>query len=114
MSAPAARPRKRLGSRLDDDDLHCFGYISEKSYEGAGHWLMFLFECKKAINALPNEINEGHFEFFERAAIDELPIPETDRTLLWPYYDQYREGFIGLRANCNPSGLLEITEELKI
>ena len=100
--------------RLDDGDLHCFGYISEKNYEGAGHWLMFLFECKKVVNELPDAINEGYFRFFERAAVDELPIPETDRTLLWPYYDQYKGGFIGLRANCDPLGQLAITEELKI
>ena len=106
--------KEEIGLRLNDGDLHCFGYISEKSYEGAGHWLMFLFECKKVVNELPDAINEGHFKFFERAAIDELPIPETDRTLLWPYYDQHREGFIGLRANCDPSGQLAITEELKI
>ena len=35
---------EEIGLRLDDGDLHCFGYISEKSYEGEGHWLMFLFE----------------------------------------------------------------------
>jgi 8-oxo-dGTP diphosphatase len=105
---------EEIGLELDDGDLHCFGYISEKSYEGAGHWLMFLFECKKVVNDLPIAIDEGHFKFFERAAIDKLPIPKTDRTLLWPYYDQYKEGFIGLRANCDPLGQLAITEELKI
>jgi len=105
---------EEIGLPLDDSDLHCFGYISEKSYEGAGHWLMFLFECKKALTELPEAINEGHFAFFERAEIDNLPIPETDRTLLWPYYDKYKAGFIGLRANCDPTGQLAITEELII
>lgn len=105
---------EEIGLKLGDKDLNCFGYISEKSYEGAGHWLMFLFNCHKPIDAIPEEINEGHFSFFERAAIDTLPIPETDRTLLWPYYDNYRDGFIGLRANCDPSGQLSITEELAL
>ncbi len=105
---------EEIGLKLDDADLHCFGYISEKSYEGAGHWLMFLFDCQKPLSQLPEEIHEGHFRFFERAAIDDLPIPETDRTLLWPYYDQYKEGFIGLRANCDPAGQLSIHEELRI
>lgn len=100
--------------QVSDRDLHCFGYISEKSYEGTGHWLMFLFDCKKALSELPEAIHEGHFEFFERSAIDALPIPETDRTLLWPYYDRYRTGFIGLRADCDPSGQLSITEELTL
>lgn len=105
---------EEIGLVLDDADLHCFGYISEKSYEGAGHWLMFLFDCKKELHELPSEIDEGHFDFFSRADIDTLPIPETDRTLLWPYYDEYHKGFVGLRANCDPSGKLSLIEELRI
>lgn len=105
---------EEIGLRLSDRDLHCFGYISEKSYEGAGHWLMFLFDCKKPIARLPETIDEGHFKFFTRADIDGLDIPETDRTLLWPYYDRYKEGFVGLRADCDPAGQLSITEELRI
>ena len=105
---------EEIGLQLSDQDLHCFGYISEKSYEGTGHWLMFLFECKKELPELPAAINEGHFEFFERAAIDDLAIPESDRSLLWPHYDQHKAGFVGLRANCDPQGQLSITEELKI
>lgn len=99
---------------LEDDDLNCFGYISEKSYEGAGHWLMFLFNCHRRIDELPREIDEGRFRFFKRQAIDELAIPETDRTLLWPYYDRFAEGFVGLRANCDPTGKLTLTEELRL
>lgn len=99
---------------LADTDLHCFGYISEKSYEGSGHWLMFLFNCRKTIDALPDAIDEGRFRFFSREAIDRLAIPETDRTLLWPYYDRFSNGFIGMRADCDPSGKLSLTEELKL
>ena len=100
--------------QVSDSDLKCFGYISEKSYEGTGHWLMFLFDCKKVISELPKTIDEGYFRFFERSAVDALSIPETDRRLLWPYYDRYKEGFIGLRADCDPSGELHIIEELQI
>ena len=91
--------QEEVGLELMDEDLHCFGYIAEKSYEGTGHWLMFLFDCRRAIDALPPTIDEGHFAFFSRNAIDELPIPETDRTLLWPYYDRFKNSFVGLRAN---------------
>ena len=106
--------KEEIQLQVSDADLKCFGYISEKSYEGTGHWLMFLFDCSKIVPLLPNSIDEGHFEFFERSAIDTLTIPETDRRLLWPYYDRYTEGFIGLRANCDPSGELQIIEELQI
>lgn len=105
---------EEIGLELADADLHCFGYIAEKSYEGTGHWLMFLFDCHRRIAALPPEIDEGRFRFFSRAAIDQLAIPETDRQLLWPYYDRFQNGFVGLRANCDPGGKLSLFEELTI
>jgi 8-oxo-dGTP diphosphatase len=103
---------EEIGLHLEDRDLHCFGYISEKSYEGSGHWLMFLFNCLQTIEQVPQAIDEGAFRFFSRQAIDQLPIPETDRTLLWPYYDRFSRGFIGMRADCDPAGKLSLTEEL--
>lgn len=105
---------EEIGLQIADHDLHCFAYISEKSYERTGHWLMFLFECRQTIDHLPNTIDEGHFRFFERREIDSLSIPMTDRTLLWPYYDQFKNSFIGLRANCDPEGSLQLTEELRL
>ncbi|NCG09343.1 MAG: NUDIX domain-containing protein [Verrucomicrobia bacterium] len=105
---------EEVGLEVSDADLHCFGYISEKSYEGTGHWLMFLFDCRRNLDALPPAIDEGHFAYFSREAIDALPIPETDRTLLWPYYDQFKDSFVGLRANCDPSGALSLVEELRL
>ncbi|MCF7686666.1 MAG: NUDIX domain-containing protein [Cephaloticoccus sp.] len=83
-------------------DMHLFAMIAEKAYEGESHWLMFLFRCRKPITALPPAISEGSFGFFSRAAIEELSIPETDRRALWPIYDQYRDHFVALKADCAP------------
>jgi 8-oxo-dGTP diphosphatase len=105
---------EETGLALSDEDLKCFGYISEKNYEGAGHWLMFLFHSTKRIERLPDRIDEGQFAFFKRSEIDHLPIPESDRSLLWPYFDQFKDGFVGLRANCAPGGELTMIEELKL
>ncbi|NQY32340.1 MAG: NUDIX hydrolase [Coraliomargarita sp.] len=105
---------EEISLELGDTDIHCFGYIAEKSYEGTGHWLMFLFDCKTPLKSLPPTIDEGHFAFFSREAINSLEIPETERTLLWPYYDKFSKGFVGLRANCDPKGKLNLIEELKL
>ncbi|TVP75740.1 MAG: NUDIX domain-containing protein [Puniceicoccaceae bacterium] len=105
---------EEIGLTLQDSDLHCFAYISEKSYEAAGHWLMFLFDCHKPVGQLPETIDEGHFKFFSRTEIDTLAIPKTDKTLLWPYYDRFRAGFVGLRADCDPGGQLTLHEELRL
>jgi 8-oxo-dGTP diphosphatase len=63
---------------------------------------MFLFRCKVPLASLPPAIAEGTFGFFSRAAIDALPIPDTDRTALWPTYDRYRDHFVALKADCAP------------
>ena len=55
---------EEIGLKLLDSDLHCFGYISEKSFEDSGHWLMFLFKCKRTIEQLPTAISEGALAFF--------------------------------------------------
>ena len=54
---------------------------------------------------------EGEFGFFSRDAIDELPLPATDRTALWPIYDEHRDGFVAMRADCDPEKNLVITVE---
>lgn len=94
--------REETGFVITTADLHLFAMIAEKAYEGQSHWLMFLFRCRKPIAELPPEITEGRFGFFRRDAIDRLPIPETDRTALWPTYDDYRDRFVVLRADCAP------------
>ena len=106
--------KEEIDLELQDSDLHCFGYISEKSFEDSGHWLMFLFKCKRPIKQLPSTISEGSFGFFTRSEIDQLKIPASDRKLVWPYFDQYSDGFVGLRANCSSKNKLDIIEELKI
>jgi 8-oxo-dGTP diphosphatase len=85
--------------------------IAERAYEGGAHWLMFLFQCRSAIDALPAPIGEGRFGFFARNAIDALPLPETDRTGLWPVYDRHRDGFVAMRADCTPGRPLNVEIE---
>ena len=57
---------EEMGLELHDRDLQLFGYVSEKNYEGNGHWLMFLFE--RIPPDLPSSINEGTFQFFRAEA----------------------------------------------
>ena len=106
---------EETGLRIRTPDLHLFAMIAEKAYEGQAHWLMFLFRCKVPLSSLPPAISEGKFAFFTRAAIDALPIPETDRNALWPIYDRFRDGFVALKADCAPGKpiTVEIEETLR-
>ena len=103
--------QEETGFVVQPDDLHLFGMIAEKAYEGHAHWLIFLFRCKRPLNELPPDIDEGKFGFFSRAAIDALPIPETDRSALWPIYDRYRDRFVALKADCAPGKPVQVDIE---
>jgi 8-oxo-dGTP diphosphatase len=107
----ARETREETGLCITTADLHLFAMIAEKSYEGESHWLLFLFKCRRPIPALPPEMHEGRFGFFARHAIDALPLPETDRTALWPIYDQFNDRFVALRADCTPGKPLIVEVE---
>ena len=102
---------EETGSKVTTEDLHLFGMISEKGYEGQSHWRMFLFDCRKPLKGLPQTIDEGKFGFFAREELDRTAIPETDRTLLWPVYDEHRRGFMAYRAECHPGQPLQMIVE---
>ena len=91
---------EETGMNIDEKDLRLFAYISEKNYEGSGHWLMFLFDCLAPLNDLPPNGPEGKFAWFDREEVDNLKIPETDHLLVWPIYDKRRCEFSALRADC--------------
>jgi 8-oxo-dGTP diphosphatase len=101
---------EEVGLKAAMEEFHLFGYVSEKNYEGGAHWLMFLFDCKKPLPGLPPTGEEGEFGLFTRE-VEGIEVPATDRVLVWPYYDGHREGFVALRANCEPGKALELIEE---
>jgi 8-oxo-dGTP diphosphatase len=103
--------REETGFEIAAGDLHLFAVIAERAYEGESHWLMFLFRCRRPLPGLPPDISEGSFGFFSRAAVDALPIPETDRTALWPTYDAHCDRFVALRADCRPGKPVRVVVE---
>ncbi len=107
----ARETAEETGFVIAPADLHLFAMIAEKSYEGRSHWLLFMFRCLRTFDTLPAPIDEGHFGFFSRQAIDGLPIPESDRVALWPTYDRYRDRFVALRADCEPGKPLRVVTE---
>jgi 8-oxo-dGTP diphosphatase len=103
---------EETGLRISTEDLHLFAMVAEKAYHGDTHWLMFLFRCKKRIEALPPDIIEGKFAFHSREAIKSLAIPETDQAALWPIFDKYQDGFVALRADCGVSPIKITVEQI--
>jgi 8-oxo-dGTP diphosphatase len=96
--------REEIGLDISATDLHLAGLISEHGYQGQTHWLMFLFEVKVKLKALPPVHAEGRFEFFPRKRIFDLRIPQTDREKIWPWFWQFRGGFFAAHCHCHADG----------
>jgi len=103
--------QEELGLELKPQDLHLTGITSEHGYQGTAHWLMFLFEVRPRLNGLPPPMSEGRFEFFPRAALAGLRIPQTDIESIWPLFWQHRGGFFAAHCHCHPGGRNEWTLE---
>jgi len=100
-----------MGLALTPADLHLAGLISEHGYQGQTHWLMFLFEVKVKLSALPPPMSEGRFEFFSQEQLATLNIPQTDRECLWPWFWKFRGGFFAAHCHCHADGRNEWTLE---
>ena len=109
--AAAREVAEEVALHLQPGDLHLFAMIAEKHYENRFHWLMFLFDCRRPLAALPPPIPEGHFAFFDEGRIDTLAVPETDRQALWPAYFKARDGFTAFRADCRTEADLQVEVE---
>jgi 8-oxo-dGTP diphosphatase len=95
---------EELGLNIGPSDLHLTGIVSEHGYQGQSHWLMFLFEVKKRLTRLPPVHREGRFQFFERAALMDLKMPQTDTEQIWPWFWQHRGGFFAAHCHCDANG----------
>ncbi|MCC6659683.1 MAG: NUDIX domain-containing protein [Phycisphaerales bacterium] len=76
--------REEAGIEVPIERLHLIGLVSEAGYEGSGHWLMFVYRVLGPVRVEARDIREGRLEWFEPAEIDGLPLPETDRRVIWP------------------------------
>jgi 8-oxo-dGTP diphosphatase len=95
---------EEIGLAIKPADLHLTGLISEHGYEGQAHWLMFLFEVKRRLRALPPPHREGRFSFFTRAEMTCLRLPQTDAESIWPWFWKHRGGFFAAHCHCHPDG----------
>ena len=103
--------REEIGIELHPSELHLTGIVSERGYQGEAHWLMFLFEVKRRLNATPPPCSEGRFDFFEREALAELRLPQSDEEKLWPLFWEHRGGFFAAHCHCLPDGRNDWTLE---
>lgn len=90
--------QEELGISVGTRDIHLTGIVSERGGLDEVHWLMFLFEIKPCLTTIPSPHPEGSFAFFAKDEIQNLPIPVTDREMIWPLFWKHRGGFFA--AHC--------------
>ncbi len=91
---------EETGLTLTAEQLHLTGIVSETAYQGQCHWLMFLYEATLPVVHAAGEMAEGRLEWHAPADLDRLPIPETDRRVIWPLFWANRGGFFQAHIDC--------------
>ncbi len=95
--------REEADLHLRPDEIRLSGIVSERGYQGETHWLIFLFEVTRLVE--PEEIawddfDEGRLEWVRLSDVANLPIPETDRKVMWPNVQAHRGGFFMAHIDC--------------
>jgi len=97
--------QEETGLTVTADDLHLTGLVSESAFDDQMHWLMFLYEVTHPVHVERTTFDEGTLEWFTPEALDDLPIPATDRQVLWPQFWAHRGRFFAAHIDCAGGGL---------
>ena len=95
--------REEASVELGPDEIRMIAIVSERAYQGEEHWLIFLFEATRPIrpDEIPHsEFDEGRLEWHRVEDVEKLPIPETDRAVMWPNVCKHRGGFFMVHIDC--------------
>jgi 8-oxo-dGTP diphosphatase len=109
--SPAQCARREImeeaGIEVPIERLHLLGLISEASYEGKGHWLLFYYKVLGEVWVEPRDIGEGRLDWFHPEEIEKLPLPETDRKIIWPLVKRHEggPGFFAVHIDCADGGM---------
>jgi len=82
--AAAREIAEEAGITVPIERLHLAGLIAETAFEHRGHWLLFYYRVLGPVWVEPRDMREGRLEWVARDEIDALPLPETDRKIIWP------------------------------
>lgn len=96
---------EEAGILVPIERLHLQGLISEAAFEGKGHWLLFYYRVLGAVEVPARDMREGRLDWFEPGEIDALPLPESDRRIIWPLVRRHpvegdRRPFFAVHIDC--------------
>jgi 8-oxo-dGTP diphosphatase len=95
---------EEVGLDLPISRYHLLGIISERAYEGRAHWLIFYYRVLGTVEVEPRTTPDGTLEWFRFDQLADLPLPDTDRRIIWPLVAKHdtldRPGFFSLHIDC--------------
>ncbi len=117
--SPADNARREIMEEAEIDvpieRLHLLGLISEAAYEGRTHWLIFYYRVLGAVWTEPRMTREGELAWHAPEGIDALPIPDSDREIIWPLVREAereylagraaKPGFFAVHIDCSGGGM---------
>lgn len=111
--------REETGLEIPPEDIHLTGVVSECAYEGQTHWLMYMFEIMRPIGHVElqwEHFDEGRLEWISADKIQDLPIPETDRSIIGPLIQEHRGGgFFMVHIDCSQQPMTwTVHESIKV
>jgi len=99
---------EEAGIEIAPERIHLFGLVSERAFEGKGHWLMFVYRVLGPVWVEPQDIREGRLDWYQPTELESLAIPETDRKIIWPLMRRAepktaagRPGFFAVHIDCD-------------
>lgn len=105
---------EEAGLDIPLDRFHLGGLISERAYEGRTNWLLFWYRVVGPVSLEPFEMREGRLDWHHPDVIDGLPLPETDRRIIWPLVRDHDGGFFAVHIDCDGQELawrIEMSEK---
>jgi 8-oxo-dGTP diphosphatase len=103
---------EEAGIQVPLERLHLMGLISETAFEGRGHWLLFYYRVLGPVSVPSQDIREGRLDWFYPSEVDSLPLPETDRRIIWPLVRKHESstedrlpGFFTVHIDCSGGGM---------
>ena len=102
---------EEAGVHIPLDRLHLMGLIAETAFEGASHWLLFYYRVLGPVQVAEGPMGEGVLRWHHPHELDALPVPDTDRQVIWPLVRRHesptggRPGFFVLHIDCRTTPL---------
>lgn len=109
---------EEAGIHVDIKDLHLVGLIAETAFEGQTHWLLYYYRVLVPVDVKTGPMNEGELRWHKPDDIPELPLPSTDREIIWPMVHKHETtgpnglpGFFVIHIDCRGDELVCTIEQ---